>query len=201
MDVRSAAWSVVGPASFAAAAVLGSRRVPGYSHQDEPISALASTGSPAARVMVPGFLGMAGGTLGLARALRGSAVAPPPVPALLALAGLTTAGAGLARNSTRACPSRFLGDDDATVADDLHGVFSMATFGLWISVPLVAARKATGASEGYRRWSRRLGTFTLASLLVGGSLARSPSKRWSGVGQRVMLASAFAWFPLAGASA
>jgi hypothetical protein len=151
--------------------------------------------------MVSGFLGLAGGTLGLAAQLRDSPVAPPPVPALLGLAAITTAGAGLARCSDRSCPSRFLGDDAATTADELHAILSMATFALWIAVPLVAAQRAKGANDRYRRWSRRLGVFTLGTLLVGGVLTRQPSKRWSGAAQRLMLSSALAWYPLAGITA
>ena len=31
----------------------------------------------------------------------------------------------------------------------------------------------------------------------GGMLARNPDAKWGGTAQRVMLASAFAWYPLA----
>jgi len=194
-------WSVVGPASFALAAARGSRLVPGYSRRDEPISALAAKGSPAARVMVPGFLALSLGTLGLARDVRGSAAAPPPVPAMLGAASLAIAGAGLARCSDRTCPTRLLGDSDVTLSDDLHAAFSAATFGLWIAIPLVAAKKAEAAGDRYRRWSRRLGGFTATTLVISGLLARTSSERWSGWAQRVMLASALAWYPLAGVTA
>ena len=201
MRLQPAAWSVLAPGCFALAARVGARRVSGYSRRDEPVSALAAQGSPAAGVMVPGFLGLAAGTLGLAHSLRGSAVAPAPVPALLVAAGLTTAGAGLARCSDRTCPARFLGDEGATRSDDLHGLFSVATFVLWIVTPLVAARRAEGADDRYRRRSRRLGTSTAAVFLAGGLLARRPSKRWTGAAQRLMLASALAWFPVTGLAA
>src|SRR5947209_25682 len=199
--IRSVVWSIVGPGSFALAALVGGRLEPGYRRRDEPISGLAGRGSRAAHVMVPGFLGLAAGTLGLAVQLRDSPVAPPPVPVLLGLAGITTAGAGLARCSDRSCPSRFLGDDVATTADELHALLSMTTFVLWVAVPLVASQRAKGANDRYRRWSRRLGVFTLGTLLVGGVLTRQPTKRWSGAAQRLMLASALAWYPLAGMTA
>ena len=176
---------------------MGGRREPNYRGLDEPISALAAKGSHAARLMVPGFLGLAAGTARLARELQGSPAAPDPVPALVALAGLTTAGAGLARCSNRSCPTRWLGDLDYTRSDDLHAVFSAATFALWIATPVVAARKARDAGERYRRWSGRIGASTLVALVIGGVLARRPSPRWSGAAQRVMLASAFSWYPLA----
>src|SRR3954470_7302725 len=132
MRVRSAFCAALGPGSFALATVIGGRLEPGYSRRDEPISALAARGSKAAPVVVSGFLALAVGTLGLAKTLRGSALAPPPARALLAIAGLTTAGAGLARCSNRSCPSRFLGDETAQLTDDLHAAFSVATFCLWV---------------------------------------------------------------------
>ena len=177
--------------------MLAARLEPGYRHRDEPVSALAAKGSLGAKVMVPGFLGLGVGTLALARDLRGSEAAPSPVPAMVALAGFTTAGAGLARCSDRTCPSRFLGDLSATPSDDLHAIFSAATFLLWIAAPIVAGRRAKETSSRYRRWCHRLGLSTLIALLVNGLLARRPSERWSGAAQRVMLASALAWYPLA----
>jgi hypothetical protein len=201
MRSRRILWSMAGPGSFALAARAGGRIVPSYSRRDEPISALAAKDSPAAGVMIPGFLGLAAGSVALAHQLRGTAVAPKPVPGLLALVGLTTAGAGLARCSDRSCPTRLLGDDAVQRSDDLHAAFSGLTFALWIAIPLVAARRAEGAGSGYRRWSRRLGVTTLVTLLGGGMLARRPSTAWSGTAQRVMLASALSWYPLAGITA
>jgi len=193
--------SLVGPGTFALAATAGRRLVPGYSRRDEPISALAACGSPAAGVMVPGFLGLAAGSVALARSLRGVETAPRPVPALLATAGLTVAGAGVARCSDRSCPTRMLGDTDVRPTDDLHAAFSAATFALWIIIPLVAARRADDASPAYRRASRVIGWSTLALLVGGGLLARRPSQRGSGTAQRLMLTSALAWYPLAALSA
>jgi hypothetical protein len=198
MRARCALWSLAGPGAFGLAARLGGRIEPGYSRRDEPISALAAKGSRAARVMIPGFLGLAAGSVGLAKELRGSAVAPNPVPALLALAGLTTAGAGLARCSDRSCPTRLLGDHNVTRSDDLHAGFSAATFARWIAIPLVAARRAGDAGPRYRRWCRRLGGATLIGLVGGGMLARRPSQSWSGAAQRVMLTSALSWYLWAG---
>jgi len=201
MRARAVVWSLAGPVAFAAAARIGARLVPGYSSRDEPISALAATGSPAARVMVPGFLGLAAGSVGLARALQGSPSAPAPVPALLALAGLTTAGAGLARCSDRSCPTRWLGDENVTRVDDLHAQLSAATFALWIVIPLVASVRARHAAPWYRRGCRRLALSTLVALVGGGMLARTPSGTGSGTAQRVMLVSALSWYPLAAVAA
>jgi hypothetical protein len=190
-------WAVAGPGAFALASVVGSRLEPGYSTRDEPISALAAHGTRSAPVMVPGFLGLALGTIGLGRALRGSARAPAPVPTMLVLAGLATAGAGLARCSDRSCPTRMLGDDGVQRTDDLHAAFSAATFALWIATPLVAATRARAAGRRYRRMSAVLGVSTLVTLVAGGARARDPEATWGGVAQRVMIASALAWFPLA----
>ena len=201
MRKRPIALALAGPAAFGLAAFVGGRRQPGYQPRDEPISALAAHGSRAAGVMVPGFLGLAAATVGLARALDGTRAAPKPVPALVALAGLTTAGAGLARCSDPSCPTRGLNNGAPKRTDDLHVMFSAATFALWIATPLVAARKATDAGESYRTWSRATGLSSLALFLGGSLIARRPSQRGSGVAQRVFLAAAFSWFPLAALNA
>jgi hypothetical protein len=194
---RALLWSVLGPGAFAAAALVGGRREPGYEPRDEPISALAAHGTRSAPIMVPGVLALGAGTATLARALRGSPLAPAPVPTMLTLAGLTVAGAGLARGSDRSCPTRWLGDGDVRPTDDAHAGFSAATFALWCSIPFVAAARGVGASGRARRTSLALGLTTVASLVVGGRMAQRPSAPGSGTAQRVMLASAFAWGPLA----
>jgi len=201
VNARRALRSLIGPGAFAGAALVAARTEPGYRHRDEPVSALAAKGSRGAAVMVPGFLGLGAGSLALARALRGSDVAPDPVPAMLALAGLATTGAGLARNSDRSCPSRLLGDTNYTASDDAHAACALVTFSMWVAIPLVAARRATGATARYRRWSRLLGVSALAGLVVDGVLARRHAERWSGVTQRAVLASALGWYPLAASMA
>jgi hypothetical protein len=198
MRWRTVLWSVAGPAAFASAAAAGSRMFPGYSRRDEPISALAAQGSPAAGVMVPGFLALAIGTVALADELRGSPAAPPPVSALLALCGLSLAGAGLARCSDPTCPTRGLPNAEAVQpVDDAHVAFATVTFGLWIAIPIVAAARAGATSRRYRRGSRGLGLATLAGLVGGGMLARRPDSFGSGAAQRATLATAFAWYVLA----
>jgi hypothetical protein len=194
-------WAVAGPGAFALASVVGSRLERGYRTRDEPISALAAHGTRSAPVMVGGFLGLAVGSFGLSRALRGSTSAPAPVPTMLALAGLTTAGAGLARCSDRTCPTRMLGDAGVQPTDDLHAAFSAATFALWIATPLVAAARARHAGKRFRRTSTALGVTTLVTLVAGGARARDPEATRGGVDQRVMVASALAWFPLVAFSA
>jgi Protein of unknown function (DUF998) len=193
--------SLLGPGAFAGTALVAARMEPGYRHRDEPVSALAARGVRGAKVMVPGFLGLAAGTLALAADLRGSDVAPDPVPAMLAVAGLSTAAAGLARNSDRSCPSRLLGDEHCTRSDDAHAAFALVTFSLWVATPLVAAARARKASSRYRAWSRRLGLLSLTAMVVGGMLARRDDDRWSGAAQRLTLAGVLGWYPLAAAMA
>ncbi|MDQ1380547.1 MAG: hypothetical protein QOJ71_1266 [Actinomycetota bacterium] len=201
MRVRPVAWALAGPGVFALAAVVGGRRVDDYRPIDEPISALAAYGSRAGLVMVAGFLGLGAGTVVLARELEGSPGAPRPVPALLTLAGVTTAAAGLARCSDRTCPTRGLGNGAVTRSDDLHALFSAATFALWIAAPLIAARRAVDAGPRYRRCSRWIGRSTIVVFVLGGLLARRSGQRGSGAAQRLFVASALSWFPLAAAHA
>jgi hypothetical protein len=94
------AAATLGPAAFGAAAVAGARKVPGYRHRDEPISAIAARNSGASPIMVAGFVGLGLGTFVLGGLLRGSRV-PKSVPTAMQIAGLTTALAGIARNSDR----------------------------------------------------------------------------------------------------
>jgi hypothetical protein len=63
-------WAVAGPMAFGGGAWAAGRRVPGYSHADEPISALAASSMPAARLMISGFLGLGVSTVALAASIR-----------------------------------------------------------------------------------------------------------------------------------
>jgi hypothetical protein len=198
LRIRRALWSLAGPGAFATAAYAGARRQPGYRPRDEPISALAAHGSQAASVMVPGFYALAGATVLFARSLRGSAAAPAPVPQMLTVVGLAVGGAGIARCSDPSAPARWLGDE-VKLTDDLHVAVSGVAFAGWAFIPLVAAARAKGASPGYRRLSATLGATTLATMIGGGRFQRNEGTKWSGTAQRVTLASAFAWYLLAGA--
>ena len=159
---RALVAAVVGPTSFSLAATLSSRLVEGYRHRDEPISALAATGTPSGPIMVVGFVGLGAGTFVLGRQLRGSRL-PSSIPTALTVAGLTTTVAGLARCSDRSCPVRLLGDTDATRSDDLHSAASLATFILWAAMPLIAAASGRGLSRTLRWVSALLGVTTAAS--------------------------------------
>ncbi len=187
--------ATVGPAAFGVAAIAGARRLPGYRHRDEPISAIAAKKSGASPVMVAGFLGLGLGTFILGQQLRGSRV-PKSLPTGMRIAGVTTALAGIARNSDRSCPIRSMGDENATISDDLHGVFSAATFALWISMPLTAAVRGRALRPKDRRRSAAFGAATLGAFVVTGALAGRRAETWGGAAQRVTVMSALAWFPV-----
>ena len=191
---------MAGPLAFAAATAAGARRMPAYRSRDEAISALACRGSPGASVMVAGFLALGLGTLDLARSIPTPERTSPAVRCMLAVAGVTTIGAGLARCSSRSCPSRLLGDAGATMSDELHGVFSMATFLLWIAAPAVSARAASSVDKTYASRARVLAGATFAAWVTTGVLVSRRSERWGGLAQRAMAAFALAWFPLVAAS-
>lgn len=146
--------------------------------------------------MVPGFLALGLGTIDLARNLPAGERTPDSVRRMLLGAGITTLGAGLARCSSRSCPTRFFGDVDARVVDEIHGAFSMTTFLLWIATPLLSARSASAGDPRYARRARLLSAATFVSWAATGALVSGRSARWRGLAQRLMAASAFAWFPL-----
>ena len=197
---RTLVAAVAGPTAFSLAALLSSRLVEDYSRRDEPISALAARGMPSGPLMVAGCVGLGAGTFALGRRLRGSPL-PSSLPAALAVTAITTSIAGLARCSDRTCPVRVLGDSGATPADDLHGVASLVTFILWGTMPLVAATRGHELSATHRWTSALLGVATVASSGATGTLMRRDPRRWSGLAQRAMVASTFAWFPVAALAA
>jgi hypothetical protein len=145
--------------------------------------------------MVAGFLGLGAGSIVLGRALR-SREGTGLIPTMMTVAGVGTIGAGLARCSDRSCPSRFLGDADADVGDELHVLFSAVTFGLWIAMPLTAAVR----SRGRDRASLVLGAVAFAGWAVTGTLASRDAPKWGGLAQRATIAAALSWFPVAAAS-
>lgn len=196
--MRRVIKSLAGPVAFGAASVVAGRRTPGYRPRDEPISALAAKDVAAAPLMVGGFLALAAGQALLARDLRGSRAAPAPIPTLVAAAAGGTAVAGLARHSAQRCPSRTFGDKDSTWSDELHVASSFVTFLLWLTTPFVAFTHAGDASSRYRRASLAIGVTASIVMVGGGALARKRAP-WAGVGQRVLLALFWSWYPLAAA--
>lgn len=201
VPVRMSLRAMLGPVLFSSAAAAGARSVPFYRWRDEPISALSARGRPGAKFMVPGFVALGLGSIRFGRDLRGSPAIPRAVTQMVTMAGVSTVGAGVARCSSRSCPSRFLGDSDATLSDELHGLFSMATFLLWIAMPFVSARDARRCDPVYARRCRIISVATLATWLTTGLLVHRRSDRYVGVSQRLMVLSALSWFPLAAAFA
>jgi hypothetical protein len=190
--------SLAGPVAFGAASVVVGRRTPGYRPRDEPISALAAKDVAAAPLMVGGFLALAAGQAMFARDMRGSRAVPAPIPTMITAAAATTAVAGLARHSEQRCPSRTFGDKESTWSDELHVASSFVTFLLWLTTPYVASTHAERASTRYRRASLAIGVTSTIVMVGGGALARKRAP-WAGVGQRVLLALFWTWYPLAAA--
>jgi hypothetical protein len=192
--------AVAGPTAFGLASVLGARRVRGYRHRDEPMSALAAQRCAGSPFMIPGFLALGGSTWSLARALDGTSL-PPSVPRMMRLAGVSTVLAGLARQSDRSCPVRFMGDDNVKLTDDLHVLFSVPVFTLWIAMPFVTAARGRGLRPVDRRRSLALGLAALAGQMWTSALIRKQSETWGGAAQRFTVASALAWYPVAAIAA
>jgi len=192
---RALVPALIGPASFAAAAIAGARRVPGYEHRDEPMSALASKNTASAPIMISGFLALGLSTLLLGRALRHTLV-PSPVPAMMQTAGVATALAGLARQSDRSCPVRFMGDENVTLSDDLHVWISSVVFASWIAMPFITAARGRALRRRDRRASLALGLGAFGGWVWTSVLIQRDAERWGGVAQRVTVGSALAWYPV-----
>jgi Protein of unknown function (DUF998) len=197
---RAVLPAVIGPGSFALAALLGARRVPDYRHRDEPMSALAAKHCPASPIMVPGFLALGAATWSLAGAIAGTRV-PKSVVMMMRTTGVFTVLAGLARQSDRSCPVRFKGDENATVSDDLHVLFSIVVFGSWIAMPLVTAARGQELRGVDRRLSLALGLGALGGWVWTSALIQRDAQTWGGVAQRVTVASALAWYSVAAVAA
>src|SRR4051794_28448043 len=193
------ATAIAGPIAFATAAKLAARRTNGYRPRDEPISALAARDCDGAPVMIPGFLALGAATLALGRLLRGSRL-PAAVPAMMTAAGVTTALAGVARHSDQSCPSRSFGNENATLSDEVHIAVSFATFSMWVAMPLVTAAAGGNVPAVGRKLSFACGATALAGMVVAGVLVPRGMPRYSGTMQRMTLAGAFGFYPIAAAA-
>jgi hypothetical protein len=187
--------ALVGPAAFFGASLVGGRQVRGYRHRDEPMSALAAKGCESAPVMIGGFLTLGASTMLLARAMKASRVPRAVVPMLQAT-GAAIVVAGVGRQSDRSCPLRFLGDE-VTFSDDVHLYSAMVVFANWIAMPLVVAAAGHELRPVDRRRSLALGLAALAGQAWTSVLAQRDSETWAGLAQRVTVASALAWYPVA----
>jgi hypothetical protein len=200
MKPRALLPALVAPVAFFGASIVGGRRVRDYRHRDEPMSALAASGCEGAPAMVPGFLVLAASTWLLGGALSESRL-PKAIGPWMRVTGAGLLVAGLARQSDRSCPVRFKGDENVTVSDDLHVLSAMVVFGSWIAMPLVAAARGRELRSSQRRASLALGLGALAGLTGTSVLASRNAEKWGGVAQRVSVASALAWYPVAALSA
>ena len=177
------AAGIWGPGTFAAAAVIGARRQPGYSHRRQHISALAAQNTRSAIVMIPGFLAL--GAASLVTPAEGTVER-----ALLRAAGIGTVLAGLARCSDVRCPDPTK-DPEATPADTVHAAVSILTFVAWTSLPFVEGRRAPSAAG--RVLATANGAVT-AVCFVGAGLTASRDTASKGVAQRAFLGSVAAWY-------
>jgi hypothetical protein len=164
------------------------------------MSALAAQRCSGSPLMIPGFLALGANTWMLARSLDGSNL-PPSIPRMMRVAGASTVLAGLARQSDRSCPVRFMGDDNVKLTDDLHVVFSVPVFAVWIAMPLVTAARGHALRPVDRRRSLVLGLGALAGWVWTSALIQTKSETWGGTAQRVTVASALAWYPVAAIAA
>jgi len=187
--------AIVGPAAFGLGAAVGARRVDGYRHRDEPMSALAASNCAGAPVMVPAFMTLAASSWLLGRSLEGSRV-PRSVALMMRVAGAGVAGAGIARQSDRSCPARFNGDTNVTISDDLHVLFAMFAFMPWMAMPLVTAARGRGLTRSHRLAALALGCGALGGQIWTGALIRRNAEKWGGLAQRITVASALAFYPL-----
>jgi len=188
--------AVLAPSSFGLAALFGARRVPGYRHRDEPMSALAAKQCQGAPIMVPGFLALGASTWALAGALDDTRV-PRPIPSMMRTAAAAIVGAGVARQSDRSCPVRFMGDENVTLSDDLHVLISMVAFGSWIMMPFVAAARGRALHPPERLVSLAFGAVALGGWVWTSALVRRGSQTWGGVAQRVTVGAALGWYSVA----
>jgi hypothetical protein len=132
--------------------------------------------------MIPGFVALGASSL----------LMPTPDPSLTRLArvaGATTIAAGLVQVSTPRCPQPGF-DPEATASDLGHALASVATFGVWTTLPLVASR-ANGPSW-YRLSSCVLAVAAVVGFGVAGVTTRAESPH-KGVAQRAFLGTVFAW--------
>jgi hypothetical protein len=189
------AAALIGPAAFGLGAVAGARRVSGYRHRDEPMSALAAKDCAGAPVMVPAFLTLAASSVLLGRRVTGSRV-PPAVATMMQISGAGVALAGIARQSDRSCPARFKGDANVTLSDDLHVLFSMCAFGPWMAMPFVMAARGRALHPSHRLAALTLGTVGLGGQVWTAALIRRNAPAGGGTAQRVTVAAALAFYPL-----
>ncbi len=198
------ACGVAGPVLFTVAWLVAWGVQDVYSPRREDISALAALDAQHAWIMIGGIIALGLGLialgLGLAGVIRDGRSATVG-PILLALAGVSFVGAGLARNDCsselQACKER-VSSGDVSWHHNVHDVLGVAVFlGLAVA-PLVFARafRADSRWSGLRRYSLLTGALTLALLLLFGAEVLAG---WNGLVQRVLILVPLAWIAVLGA--
>jgi hypothetical membrane protein len=174
-----------------------------YSPRREDISALAALDAQHPWIMIGGIIALGLGLVALGVGL-GSAIddgrSATVGSALLVLAGLSFAVAGLARNdcssALEACKER-VDAGDVSWHHMVHDVVGIGVFLVLVVAPLLFARafRADGRWSDLRRYSLATGWLTLALVVVFGA---EVFKGWNGLVQRVLLALPLAWIIVLG---
>jgi hypothetical membrane protein len=180
---------IVGPAVFAAAAVIGAPFDDGYSHVHSFVSELAAEGSSARVLMTIGFFAMGLCLLVFAWSVRALRPAAGALALVIALSGGGTLMAGTF-SCDEGCPAK----GHMSTHQELHNVSSVITFSSWIVAPLLAGWQLRGTRLA--RVSIVLGLFELAMALYLQSFSDRQPDDPVGLLQRVILLAVGVWFVL-----
>ena len=174
-----------------------------YSPRREDVSALAALDAQHPWIMIGGIialgLGLAALGVGLGGAIEDGRSATVG-SALLILAGISFAAAGLFRNdcssALQECKER-VNAGDVSWHHMVHDVVGIGVFLVLVVAPLIFARafRADGRWSDLRRYSLATGWLTFALVLVFGA---EVFKGWNGLVQRVLLALPLAWMIVLG---
>jgi hypothetical membrane protein len=180
---------IVGPAVFAAAAVIGAPINDGYSQTHDFVSELAAEGSSARVLMTIGFLTLGVCLLVFAWSVRVLRPAASALALVIALSGAGTLMAGTF-SCDEGCPAK----GHMTTHQQLHNVSSVITFSSWIIAPLLAGWQLRGTRLA--RLSIAVGLFELVVAAGLSSFSDRQPDDPVGVLQRVLLITVGVWFVL-----
>jgi hypothetical membrane protein len=181
---------IVGPAVFAAAAVIGAPFVDGYSHANQFVSELAAEGSSARVLMTIGFLTLGVCVLVFAWSVRALRPAATALALVIALSGAGTLVAGTF-SCDEGCPAK----GHMSTHQQLHNASSVVTFSTWIVAPLLAGWQLR-SNKRLARLSIAIGVFELAVAGVLSSFSDRQPDDPVGLLQRVLLLAVGVWFVL-----
>jgi hypothetical membrane protein len=186
---RLALAGIVGPAAFAAAAIIGAQVNDGYSQMHSFISELAAEGSQARVLMTIGFFALGLCVVVFAWSVR----VLRPAAAALALV-IAFSGAGVLMAGTFSCDEGCPAQGVTSTHQDLHNVSSIITFSSWIIAPLLAGWQLRNTDSRLARLSIAFGVVELAVALwlQTYSTDRQPDDP-VGLLQRVILLVIFTW--------